>query len=50
MCAALGLPRGEVLRMADVVVDVWREALTPCAAKSGSEAEDSVIVDYIRTE
>jgi hypothetical protein len=43
MCTALGLPKGEVLRMVDVVLDVWKEALVQYAAKSNSEARDSVM-------
>jgi hypothetical protein len=43
MCAALGLPKGEVLGMVDVVLDVWKETLVQCAAKPNSESRDSVI-------
>jgi predicted RNase H-like HicB family nuclease len=45
MCAALGLSKGEILRMADVVLDVWKEALVQYAAKSDSGARDSFMED-----
>jgi hypothetical protein len=49
MCTALGLPKGEVLRMVDVVVDVWKDALIQYVAGSSSESMDSVMEDQSGT-
>ncbi|KAF1829457.1 hypothetical protein BDW02DRAFT_602526 [Decorospora gaudefroyi] len=38
VCTALGLPKGEVLRMVDVVVDFWKEAFDSVCAKDKAGA------------